>query len=113
MKADECERRLGQDREKLLSYYVSATKWALSRANFMGTSSIVVLQALTLHLYTIRLSYGPRTVWTLTGVVVRIAKAMGLHRDGAELGLPPFEAEIRRRIWFQIKGHDFRGMITL
>lgn len=109
MKDDDCERRLGQNREKLLSYYISATKWALNRANFMGTSSILVLQALVLHLFTIRLSYGPRTVWVFTALVVRIAKAMGLHRDGAEMGLPPFEVEIRRRIWSQIKGHDFRA----
>jgi hypothetical protein len=27
---------------------------------------------------------------------------MGLHRDGELLGLPPFEAEMRRRIWWQI-----------
>jgi hypothetical protein len=27
---------------------------------------------------------------------------MGLHKDGTTLGLPPFETEIRRRIWWQI-----------
>ncbi len=27
---------------------------------------------------------------------------MGLHRDGELLGLPPFETEMRRRIWWQI-----------
>lgn len=109
MRADDCEKRLGQDRAKLLSHYTSATKWALNLANFMGTSSIVCLQALVLHLFTIRLNYGPRTVWTFTGLVDRVARAMGLHCDGKEMGLPPFEVEIRRRIWYQIKGHDFRA----
>jgi hypothetical protein len=108
LKDDECKRRLGEPRKTLLSRYTSATKAALSRAKFMGTTSIVVLQALMLHLLSVRDIYEPRTLWTLTGVAVRIAEAMGLHRDGASLGLPPFEAEIRRRIWWQLKMNDSR-----
>lgn len=27
---------------------------------------------------------------------------MGLHRDGTSLGLPPFQVEMRRRLWWQI-----------
>ena len=106
---EECNRRLGEPRENLLSYYTSAAKWALSRAKFMGTTSIVVLQALVLYLFSVRNLYGPRTVWTLTGVVNRIAEGIGLHRDGASLGVPPFEAEIRARIWWQLKMHDIRA----
>ena len=108
LKDDECRQRLGEPRKTLLSRYTSATKTALSRAKFMGTTSIVVLQALILHLLSVRDIYEPRSLWTLTGVAVRIAEAMGLHRDGASLGLPPFEAEIRRRIWWQLKMNDFR-----
>ena len=32
---------------------------------------------------------------------------MGVHRDGTVLGLPPFETEIRRRLWWQINLLDF------
>lgn len=106
---DECKERLGGPHETLLSHYTSATKWALSRAKFMGTTSIVVLQALVLHLFSVRNLYGPRTVWTLTGLAIRIAEGIGLHHDGASLGVPPFEAEIRTRIWWQLKMHDFRA----
>lgn len=109
LKDDECKRTLGEPRETLLPRYNSATKTALSRAKFMGTNSIVVLQAFVLHLFSVRNIYGPRTVWTLTGIAIRIAEAMGLNRDGASLGVPPFEAEIRRRIWWQLKMHDFRA----
>ena len=108
LKDDECKRRLGEPRKTLLSRYTSATKAALSRAKFMGTISIVVLQALLLHIFSVRDIYEPRTVWTLTGVAIRLAEGMGLHRDGTSLGIPPFEAEIRRRIWWQLKMHDFR-----
>lgn len=33
---------------------------------------------------------------------------MGLHRDPAQFGLPPFEVEQRRRLWWTIVGYDRR-----
>jgi Fungal specific transcription factor domain len=108
LKDDECKQRLYEPRKTLLLRYISATKAALSRAKFMGTISVVVLQALVLHLLSVRDIYEPRVVWSLTGVAVRIAQGMGLDRDGVSLGLPPFEAEMRRRIWWLLKTHDFR-----
>lgn len=108
LKSDECLHRLCEPRKTLLSRYVSATKTALTRAKFMATSSLVVLQALILHLHSVRDVYEPRAVWSLTGVAVRIAQGMGLERDGVVLGLPPFEAEMRRRVWWLLKTHDFR-----
>ncbi|MCJ1286098.1 hypothetical protein MMC26_005441 [Xylographa opegraphella] len=106
---DECEQRLGEPRKTLLSRYISATKAALLRAKFMGTISLVVLQALVLFIISVRDIYEPRTVWSLTGVAVRIAQSMGLERDGAKLNLPPFETEMRRRLWWLLKTHDFRA----
>ena len=108
LKDDGCKQILDEPRKTLLSQYVSATKAALSRAKFMGTTSLVVLQALVLHLLSVRDIYEPRAVWSLTGVAVRIAQGMGLERDGVSLGLPPFETEMRRRIWWLLKTHDFR-----
>ena len=108
LKDDECKQKFYESRKILLSRYISATKAALSRAKFMGTISLVVLQALVLHLLSVRDIYEPRAVWSLTGVAIRIAQGMGLERDGVFLGLPPFEAEMRRRIWWLLKTHDFR-----
>lgn len=108
LKDDECNQRFAEPRKSLLSRYISATEAALARAKFMGTTSLVVLQALVLHLFSVRDIYKPRAVWSLTGVAVRIAQVMGLERDGVILGLPPFETEMRRRIWWQLKLHDFR-----
>ena len=34
---------------------------------------------------------------------------MGVHRDGTALGVPPFETEMRRRLWWQITILDFRS----
>ncbi|KAL9080803.1 MAG: hypothetical protein Q9157_000499 [Trypethelium eluteriae] len=109
LKDDECRQRFSEPRNTLLSQYISATEVALSRAEFMGTNSLVILQALVLHLFSVRDIYEPRVVWTLTGVAIRIAQGMGLERDGESLGLPPFETEMRRRVWWQLKLHDFRS----
>lgn len=49
-----------------------------------------------------RQNQNPHVLWILTGVALRIGQRMGLHADGATLGLPVFEAELRRRIWWQI-----------
>ncbi|KAI1374242.1 fungal-specific transcription factor domain-containing protein [Hypoxylon crocopeplum] len=105
---DECKQRLCEPRKVLLSRYISATKASLLSAKFMGTTSLVVLQALIIYLFAVRDIYEPRVVWSLTGVALRIAQGMGLERDGVYLGLPPFETEMRRRIWWQLKMHDFR-----
>lgn len=46
--------------------------------------------------------YDPHTLWTLTGIAIRIGQRIGLHHDGASLGLSIFETELRRRVWWQI-----------
>jgi hypothetical protein len=38
----------------------------------------------------------------LIGIAIGIAFKIGLHRDGTELGLSPFQIEMRRRLWWQI-----------
>ena len=99
---DECEMKFGEPRKALLARYRHATRRALARAKFTSTSELVVLQAFSLYLFSMREEYDPRTNWTLAGVAVRIGQGMGLHRDGMGLGLSPFETEFRRRIWWQI-----------
>ena len=105
---DECKDLLGTARAVLLPHYVSCTKKCLSRARFMSSTSVVVLQALVLHIFCIRDACDPRAVWTLTGVALRVAEGMGMCIDGTLLGLSPFETEIRRRIWWQLRMHDSR-----
>jgi Fungal specific transcription factor domain len=101
-----CVERFGESRKVLLRRYSTATKTALSRAKFLGTRDIVVLQAFLLHVISMRSVYDPQTAWTLMGIAGRLAEGMGLQRDGTHLGLPPFDTEIRRRVWWQIKMLD-------
>jgi hypothetical protein len=55
------------------------------------------------------MSIDPRSLLCLTGVAVRIAQRMGLHYDGTTYGLPPFEVEMRRRLWWQVVLLDNRA----
>jgi hypothetical protein len=105
---DECRERLCEARKTLLTRYLSATKVALSRANFMGTASFIVLQALLVYILTVQYIYKPCMVWSLSGVAIRVAQRMGLDQDGVYLGLPAFETEMRRRIWWLLRLHDCR-----
>ena len=50
-----------------------------------------------------------RFSWTLIGLAVRIAHGFGLHRDGDGRAFSAFEAEMRRRIWWQILALDLRA----
>ena len=53
------------------------------------------------------------SLYVLSGVAVRLARRQGLHRDGASLGLSPFETEMRRRLWWQIAQVDYRTASVL
>ena len=50
-----------------------------------------------------------RSAWTLISLAVRIGHALDLHRDPADLSFPPFEVEMRRRLWWQINVLDIRA----
>lgn len=46
---------------------------------------------------------------TLTGIACRLAVGVGLHRDGLKLRMPPFETEMRRRLWWALRLLDMRA----
>ena len=99
---DECMEKFGEQRLKLLTRYHDALRQALVNVSFLRTADLTVFQAFLLFLLSVRANYDPHTFWILTGVAVRIAQRLGLHRDGEELGLKPFDVELRRRIFWQL-----------
>lgn len=99
---EKCEKLFGQSRDTLMQRFHFATRQALVNASFLTTTDITVIQALILFLLACRHQYDPSTYWILTGVAVRIAQRVGLHRDGEALGLPPFDVQLRRRLFYQL-----------
>ena len=55
-----------------------------------------------------QLTIDPRALFCLTGVAIRIAQRMGLSTDGTSYAIPPFEVEMRRRLWWQLVLIDSR-----
>ncbi len=106
---EECRTLLSEDKGTALSKYRFATEQALARAGFLNTQERIVLEAFVLFLVCVRHQDDTRFVWTLTGLAIRIALSLGLHRDGTHFGLTPFETEMRRRLWWQVVILDVRA----
>ncbi|KAH8692070.1 fungal-specific transcription factor domain-containing protein [Talaromyces proteolyticus] len=105
---EEIRSGFGEEKTILLAKYNQAMQQALINAGFMKSTELMVLQAYLLYLFTLARYVDPRSLHCLIGIAVRIATRLGLHRDGAKFGLPPFEVEQRRRLWWQIVTLDKR-----
>lgn len=97
----ECDAIMGEGKSTVLRRFRSGCQQALINASFLKSSDMMVLQALVLLLLSLK-DYDARSLWVLTGVATRIGQRSGLHRDGSALRLSVFEAEMRRRLWWQI-----------
>ncbi|KAF4592264.1 fungal specific transcription factor domain-containing protein [Ophiocordyceps camponoti-floridani] len=109
LEPDEVKAKFATDKNHLLSQYRFALEQSLARAHFLDTSETAVLQAFTLFLIVVRRHDESRFCWALTGLLIRIAQGMGLHRDGTNFKLPPLETEVRRRLWWAILMLDVRS----
>jgi hypothetical protein len=98
----ESQEWFGEDRTVLVNKYRFGLEQGLARANFLYCDEIIILQAFVVFLILLRRNDDARKIWTLTGLVVRIAQTLGIHRDGSHFNLPPFEIEMRRRLWWQV-----------
>ncbi|KAF2258782.1 hypothetical protein CC78DRAFT_537537 [Lojkania enalia] len=92
----------GESKDQLSKRYRECCQVSLMQASLLRTSDIIVLQAFVLFLLTMRLIYDARSMWVLSGMAVRTAQRMGLHKDGGSLELTPFQIEMRRRLWWQL-----------
>ncbi|PYI00317.1 hypothetical protein BO78DRAFT_465396 [Aspergillus sclerotiicarbonarius CBS 121057] len=109
MRPEDCLRDLGEEHPVVLQRYRFATQQALSRAGFLQSRSLPVLQATVFFLTCLRDAGDADFVWTMVAAVHRLAQGLGLHRDGTHFGLTPFETEMRRRLWWSIYLLDTRS----
>ncbi|KAK8136028.1 fungal specific transcription factor domain-containing protein [Apiospora sp. TS-2023a] len=110
MEENEVQINFNTDKARLLDQYRFGTEQALAKANFVNTSDAVVVQAVTLYLVVVRRNDSTRFSWTLTGLVIRIAQSLGMHREGTQFAdLTPFEIEMRRRLWWTLVVVDLRS----
>ncbi|KAF4450758.1 transcription factor [Fusarium austroafricanum] len=106
---ESCFKQLGESKEVLARRYRIAVERALAEADYLSTTKIETLQALTLYTSVMRVLLHDRTSWVLTSLIIRIAQGLNLHRDGDGHRFTPFVAEMRRRLWHFIVVLDIRG----
>ncbi|KAL1986092.1 hypothetical protein VTN96DRAFT_6989 [Rasamsonia emersonii] len=102
MSDEEVAKTFGETKTRFLARCRQGAQQALINAGILKTSDMVVLQAFVIFLLSVRLVYNPHSLWSLSGIAVRVAQRIGLHRDGSHLGLSVFETELRRRLWWQV-----------
>jgi hypothetical protein len=100
-------RSFGARKTDLTFQYRSGLEIALAKADFLNNPDISGIQALIIFLLLSRGSENPRYIWMLTGLVIRTAQSLGLHRDGTQFKrLTPFEIQMRRRVWWLVLNLD-------
>ncbi|KAE9372902.1 hypothetical protein N431DRAFT_505180 [Stipitochalara longipes BDJ] len=109
MTADEVRINFASEKKFIQDRYCFGLEQALARANFLDSADLITLQAFVLYLTIIRCQSDSRVGWALSRSATAVAQSLGLHRDGTHFGLPPFECEIRRRLWWQLCVLDFRN----
>ncbi|KAL4911292.1 hypothetical protein BDW74DRAFT_7306 [Aspergillus multicolor] len=109
MSAEQCIARLGEARDTLVSRYRFAVEQALSKAGLMNTQSLTLMQAAVIFLNAVRRDDDTKFVWSMSALILRLAQGLGLHRDGKNFDLKPFDAEMRRRLWWHVILLDLRS----
>ncbi|TVY78428.1 Bikaverin cluster transcription factor bik5 [Lachnellula suecica] len=110
MDEDDIMTNFGQAKTDLNLKYRLGLEHALAKADFLNVPDLVLVQAFAIFLSLLRRHDSPRFVWMMTGLVVRMGQALGLHRDGANLkNLTPYETEMRRKTWWVLCMLDMRS----
>ncbi|KAH7129035.1 hypothetical protein EDB81DRAFT_906835 [Dactylonectria macrodidyma] len=110
MSNEDVKIRLHAEKSDLVARYRTGTEIALARADFINTTELDVIQAFSIFLDTLQTMESPKYVWSMTGLLARVAVSAGLHRDGSNFpGMRPFNIEMRRRLWWNILFIDGRS----
>ncbi|KAM0541392.1 hypothetical protein ACHAPJ_013265 [Fusarium lateritium] len=110
MEDDDVTTNFGATKTELNLKFRRGLEQALARADFLNDPDIILVQTLVIFLALARRYDSPVYVWMMTGLLIRMAHAIGLHRDGARFEhLSPFEVEQRRRLWWMVITIDIRA----
>ena len=89
--------------------YTTMAKRCLLAGHYLDAGEFSV-EALVMHAHSRHVQRGntDESLPSLFGLVIRLAQRQGYHRDPSELSFmfSPFEAEMRRRVWFVIQYYD-------
>ncbi|TQV91571.1 Fungal specific transcription factor [Cordyceps javanica] len=110
MEETEVSLNFGITKAKLNLKFRVGFEQAMASADFLNNPTLVLVQAMVIFLFLARRHDSPRFIWMMTGIAIRMAQAIGLHRDGSHFpNLSPYEVEIRRRVWWALCMVDARA----
>ncbi|KAJ5762251.1 uncharacterized protein N7511_005633 [Penicillium nucicola] len=110
MEEDDVMTNFGVPKAELNLKYRHGLEHALARADFLNVPDLVLVQAFAIFIALVRRHDSPRFVWMMTGLLIRMGQALGLHRDGSNFPhLTPYEVEMRRRAWWVLCLLDVRA----
>ncbi|UNI24667.1 hypothetical protein JDV02_010398 [Purpureocillium takamizusanense] len=105
---EDCLDMFGLAKDDLQARYRFGCQQALMNARYLRSADRDCLTAFYLYLLSARLDSDPRSTSSMLAVALRIAQGMGIHKESCLSQLPPFEAEMRRRLWWAIMLYDSR-----
>lgn len=103
---EECVISLHQPKPFLVSQFQLLCEDALYKTNIFCITDIKVLQALAHYMISGVERLSLQSLFSLMGLVIRNAEKLGIHRNGALLGLSPAVAQERARLWWQLQHLD-------
>ncbi|KAJ5081671.1 hypothetical protein NUU61_009935 [Penicillium alfredii] len=99
---EECLSLFAMEKRTVVADFQRETEAALARADFVTTNDVTVLQAYVLSLLAARSQDQSRRVWTMLSMALRVGQALSLHIPDPPFFVPPFDLEIRKRVWLGI-----------
>ena len=100
----------GIPKAELNLQYRLGLEYALAKADFLNVPNLILIQAFAIFICLVRRHDSPRFVWMMTGLLIRMGQALGLHRDGSQFyHLSPYDIEMRRRAWWIVCVLDVRA----
>ncbi|KAI5456481.1 hypothetical protein BGZ63DRAFT_429127 [Mariannaea sp. PMI_226] len=104
----ECQSIFGFSKDHLLARYQFACQQALLNHGYLRSNNLDSLTALYLYLVSFSLSTDPRSLSSMLGIAVRIARRMGIHSEAANTKFSILDSELRRRLWWSLVLFDTR-----
>ncbi|KAJ5804975.1 fungal-specific transcription factor domain-containing protein [Penicillium riverlandense] len=106
---DEISRISSNSRSELLEEFKNGLNKIIIELNLFNEPDVTTVEAVAIFATCLRVHDPGRGVWILIGTAIRLAQSIGIHRDGAALGLSPFETERRLRLWWHLNLLDHRA----
>jgi hypothetical protein len=89
-----------RNKDELRKQYLSKTQDLLLEV--ISGSMLSNVQALMLYCRYLHITRNRDACWNITGSAIRVAIAIGLHRNGVHTKCSPLERELRKRIWWTL-----------